>query len=722
MNVNKFTLSFAGNQEKQYQDYFFRESLPIFRISFILLTVLYSLFAFTDLMVVPEYQSFFFFIRFGIVVPVLCLVFLLSYTGFFKNVWQLLLFFSFIVGGAGIVVMILLVPDNMAYYAGLMLVFMAGYFFIRLRFFLATLAGWLLWLLFNLGLFLLSDAAYSLIITHNFFYIAANFIGMVAAYHIELNHRRNFQLLGQLDQKKEELEQINEYLEDEINQRTTDLVKSEKKFRNLVEEVNDVIFLLNSDGLIEYMSPVIEQLTGFKSAYYIQKPYSALAHPGQDKQLISTFDAVENGENFSHEFKIFARFRNECWVRSSLNPIIEDQRKKGFRGIIQDITRQKNDEVQLRTALHRAEAGDRLKTAFLNNISHEIRTPLNGILGFGQLITHASLTHQERIEYLQILQKSSDRLIDTINNYMDMSMIASDTLQVNIQQVSIPQFLVEMHSVACDLADNKALEVLLDIPETKSRISVLSDPELLNKAMRHLILNAVKFTRQGKISIGYRYNAKTIELFVKDTGVGISPDALERIFVAFAQEEDTSSREYEGSGLGLSIAAGIIAKLGGKIHVETQKGKGSAFYLSLAYTDKPETTAENLIGPQPLPSSTNFQVLVAGHEEPNFLYIEKVLRKVSVDVLRAANGMEAVEICKKNPWIGLVIMDVNLPVMNGIEATRLIKEYKQQLPVIIILSYAGSHELKLAEEAGCDMHLSKPLVRDELLKTVVGFL
>ncbi len=229
MNLNPITLSFRDGREGGFLRNYFYDSLTQFRVSFILVAVLYGAFNMLDSLMVPEFKHVFYIIRFGVVIPFLSIVLLFSFFGFFMRVWQILLFFSFVIGGSGISLMLILVPDNYAYYGGMMLIFSAGYFFIKLRFFLATLAGWLTLVIYNIGAIFFSSAPLEFIVNNNFFYVSANIIGMFAAYNIEYFARRDFFLNNQLDQRKAEVEEANINLEHKVEERTRELKHAKER-------------------------------------------------------------------------------------------------------------------------------------------------------------------------------------------------------------------------------------------------------------------------------------------------------------------------------------------------------------------------------------------------------------------------------------------------------------------------------------------------------------
>jgi len=303
---------------------------------------------------------------------------------------------------------------------------------------------------------------------------------------------------------------------------------------------------------------------------------------------------------------------------------------------------------------------------------------------------------------------------------MDISLIASRTLQLNESRFDLNDVLYELEARTTLKASRKNLEVQLNIPALDNGIVLNTDKELFRKALDHLLDNAVKFTNQGKISFGYKNADGQLEFFVSDTGIGIEEQAMQRIFDAFGQQETGITRNYDGSGLGLSIAKGIIHRFGGRIWVESEKRKGSTFYFNIP-CEQSETDATEDTGtvdkPKAIPESP--VVLVAEDEESNFLYMEVVLQKSGFLVLHAENGAEAVEICRQHPEINLVLMDIKMHVMDGLEATRLIKEFRKNLPVIAITAYALSGDEHRILDAGCDDYMAKP-VRREMLTNMIN--
>lgn len=241
--------------------------------------------------------------------------------------------------------------------------------------------------------------------------------------------------------------------------------------------------------------------------------------------------------------------------------------------------------IELSLAKEKAEASDRLKSSFINNISHEIRTPLNGILGFGQILTDGNLSEEEKDTYLQMLNESSARLINTVTNFMDISLLTSGNQKIYKKKTTINTLVLNVISKFNDQCKNKNISLTLQTPATEEEINIITDGDLLSKILYQLIDNAVKFTLEGTITVGYETTDNNLKFFVKDTGIGISDEKKDQIFETFIQEDIATTRKYEGSGLGLSIVKGFLALLEGKIWLESEKGKGSVFSFSMPYME-----------------------------------------------------------------------------------------------------------------------------------------
>jgi signal transduction histidine kinase len=376
--------------------------------------------------------------------------------------------------------------------------------------------------------------------------------------------------------------------------------------------------------------------------------------------------------------------------------------------------------IELQAAKEKAEASDRLKSSFINNISHEIRTPLNGILGFGQILAEENLEDSEKEMYLQMLNSSSARLIDTITNFLDIAMLTSGNQKVYKKEFNPSEVLHSVVNKYIEPCNEKSLELIVQEPADKNELKIYTDIELFNKIIHQLVDNAVKFTLKGSVQITYELINDEFKFFVKDTGIGISDENKMFIFENFIQEDSKTTRGYEGSGLGLPIASRLIQLLDGKIWVESEKGIGSTFYFTIPVVEKARIDdLHHFINKHSTASKQT--ILIAEDDDINFFYFKALLASQLIEIIHAKNGLEAVKLCQNHPEIELVLMDLKMPEMDGFEATRQIKAIRKNLPVIAITAYCESEDKRMALQAGCNEFITKPVKKEYFIKKLEEF-
>lgn len=423
---------------------------------------------------------------------------------------------------------------------------------------------------------------------------------------------------------------------------------------------------------------------------------------GASDFLTKPFDLLEVGlriKNLLHTSYLQQQLQNH-------NQILDEKVKQRTREL-----QQKNQELTL--AKEKAEAGDRLKTSFINNISHEIRTPLNGIMGFAQILTDPTLSEEEKRDYLNILNESSERLINTVMNFMEISMISSGNQEVNNKDFTLSKFIYTVADHFRIRCEDKKLALIPEIPAGAEEIRLFTDKELLFKIFRNLMDNAIRFTTRGSVTLGFEVTEEEVVFFVRDTGKGISDEHKQSIFKSFMQEDNSYTRDYEGCGLGLSIATGLIELLGGKIWLDSEKGTGSTFYFSLPNS---QVIIQPLVVRQEQNKKAVKTILVAEDDEINFIYTNVLIKGSTTKVLHAWNGEEAVRMSKENPDIFAVLLDLKMPVMDGFEAARQIREFRRELPILAVTAFSGGDERQRAKEAGCDEFITKPIQKEILME------
>ena len=372
--------------------------------------------------------------------------------------------------------------------------------------------------------------------------------------------------------------------------------------------------------------------------------------------------------------------------------------------------------IRLRKAEHDAKESDRLKTAFLQNISHEIRTPMNGIIGFTSLLNSDELPEEQKKEYIRIITKSSHKLLSIVDDVLNISLIETGNIKASDDMVNINEIMDELHQTFFSTFSNKIL-FSAEKGLTGNSAFILTDPVKLRQVLYNLINNAGKFTDEGFIRFGYSLKENGLEFFVKDSGIGIDPVQHKKIFERFSRAEKENGRLYDGVGLGLAICKGNVDLLGGRIWVESEPGKGSAFFFTIPYRQLTPNTevAERYETPE---INKKITILVAEDDDTNFLYIKQILNNAGFIIQRASNGKEAVEIFQKKEKINLILMDLKMPVLNGYEASKKIREIDPEVPIIAQTAFAFDESRDNANKAGFTDYISKPFKKEQLLKLI----
>ena len=388
---------------------------------------------------------------------------------------------------------------------------------------------------------------------------------------------------------------------------------------------------------------------------------------------------------------------------------------------IRDISELIHTEKELFAAKEKAEESDRLKTAFLNNISHEIRTPFNGILGFLSMIQDEDLSKSEKDEYINFINQSADRLMNTINDLVEISQIQAGQIILTAQETNIKKLSDELFDKFKKDIEKQGLEFIIHNKLPKNVLVVNTDSLKLKNILSNLIGNAIKFTKQGSIELDINMNGDFLELSVKGTGIGIAKSKQPLIFERFNQVESSVTRQFEGLGLGLSITKSYVEVLGGSIWLESEEGKGTTFYFTIPYSFHANELHEEIIINTLIQKNVllnKYKVLIVEDDEPSALLLNVIVRKHFENVLHAYSGAEAVDICRSNPDIDLILMDIRMPEMNGYDATRLIRDFNKEVIIIAQTAFALSDDRDKALEAGCNDYITKPLTKSVLIELI----
>jgi PAS domain S-box-containing protein len=524
---------------------------------------------------------------------------------------------------------------------------------------------------------------------------------------------------------KDNLKRLGEAIKSAIRKKEIIRSKNEAeeklKILSLAVEQNPACIVITSvNGTIEYVNPKFTQITGYTAEEAIGKNPRILNSGFHTSEFYQNmWVTIMSGKEWIGELQNKKKNGELYWENALISPLLNEAGQiMHLVAIKEDITEKRRMIEDMIIAKEKAEAGDKLKTAFINNISHEIRTPLSGIVGFSEMILSPDISIENKTAFNEIIKKSSGRLMNTISNYLDISLLVSGNMEVRKSAFFLNNLLQEISdkfSAPCEAAN---IKLKIQKPELHADLQINSDTELLMKVFSHLIDNALKFTQQGEITFGYIKKDKALEFFVNDTGVGIEPEKTKQIFDYFMQADVSHTRRYEGSGLGLSISGEMVKLLGGHIHVKSAVDKGSSFYFSLPLDIIISGLEKDDSKIKQAEWKSKPVILVAEDDDFNYKYLEIVLKRENYFVLHAANGSEAVDICHSNPEVNLILMDMKMPVMGGLEATRRIKAVFPDLPIIALTAFVSARDESEALDAGCIEFLTKPVNKPRLLASL----
>lgn len=415
--------------------------------------------------------------------------------------------------------------------------------------------------------------------------------------------------------------------------------------------------------------------------------------------------------------KIAERLSLDLLIKNQEYERVNKSLNKNYKRLITSKGKLKDTNVELEKAKIKAEESDKLKSAFLANMSHEIRTPMNGIMGFAELLKSGNLSPEENKNYIRIIEKSGTRLLSIINDIVDISKIEAGQMKVSYSTTNIDKQMQYIHTFFEHEAQDKGIQLILKKSSHDQETIISSDREKLYAILINLVKNAIKYTVKGTIEFGYEKKGKQIEFFVKDTGIGISKDRQNAVFERFIQADFNDKMARQGAGLGLAIAKAYVELLGGKIWVESELGKGSEFYFSIPDTIQFEEDSlgqKTISIPKEPCEIKNLKILVTEDDNISRMLILKVLEGFGNEILIAQTGLEAVEICQKNPDLDLILMDIQMPQMNGYEATKEIRKFNSTVIILAQTAYALEGDKAKTIAVGCNGYISKPIKKEEL--------
>ncbi len=534
-------------------------------------------------------------------------------------------------------------------------------------------------------------------------------------------------------ERTSELEQINMELKDEIGRRTTaeiEMKLSEEKFREIFNHANDAIILWEADeegfpSRCLEVNEVFLMMTGYKEdEVMMMKPDSLRGF--EDEELKKARLSATSGSD-KRRFEVILKTKSGQEIPTEVNArnfYLRD--REVVLAVHRDISERKQFEARILREKERAEESDRLKSVFLANMSHEIRTPMNAIVGFSELLYQDDLTDEDRHAYLDILQAKSQDLLTLINDILYLSKIEADQVTIHSEITDLDEYL-RMSEITwrqmVAKTKNPNLSISFQFSNTTGRL-VNMDEVRVSQVMNNLISNAIKFTEEGEISITCSVGKEEILFVVKDTGIGIPEHKKALVFERFRQADEGQSRRFGGSGLGLAISKQLTELMGGKISLESEEGRGSEFKftipLEISGHKKEGIIAKHHLKPGNIPGDA--EILIVEDEVTNFQFLEAALKIHNLKLHHASTAEEAIELFMENPGIGLVLMDLHLPGMSGIEAAEAIKKISSNVPVIAQTAVSPEEVKMMENNQLLDDYIYKPINTELLFSKMSRFL
>jgi PAS domain S-box-containing protein len=509
----------------------------------------------------------------------------------------------------------------------------------------------------------------------------------------------------------------------ELNHTNKALAEKEETLRTLINATPDIICLKDGSGRwIEANETILQVFELSHADFFMQtdlelsvkKPFFQNVFINHHQSAAVTWQKGCITRQDDHITTTDSK--NKTYDVINVPLFNEDGSRKGLIMLGRDITDRKIAEENLGKALHKAEESDRLKTAFLSNMSHEIRTPLNAIIGFSDLLDDEELTREEKQTYIRLVYDNGNALLGLIDDIIDLARIESGEMKLNQQQTNISELFVDVYQTYKGLKNrrNKAhIDLFFNIPE--SDVVCTTDARKLRQILINLVDNALKFTEEGSITMGFSIEKEeegqaNLQLFVNDTGIGIPVESKSQIFKRFIKLNEGSKKLYPGTGLGLSIVQQFTQLMGGSVRIDSEENKGTAFIINLPVS---ETKASSQNAKSPKSSSTynfsNKTILVVEDISSNLDLLMAILVPTGAKLITAGNGIDAINHCMINTAIDLVLMDIQLPDLDGLEASRQIKANRPELPLLAQTAFVLSEERQACLDAGCDAYLAKPL-------------
>jgi PAS domain S-box-containing protein len=539
---------------------------------------------------------------------------------------------------------------------------------------------------------------------------------------------------SELAKKNQKIEEINKVLEDSnrhlANQKeliAKELSESETFYKILIQSADDGISFYDKDWNLKFANPAFYSLIGVDSLKYNATSFDSIIHPDDLDYNKKRIEALQKKGDFEGELRL--KHLDGHYINlSTRSVIIKDDNGQiiGYLTISRDITALRKYHEDLIQAKVEAETSNKLKASFLANISHEIRTPLNSVVGFANLLLSDDLSKASKEEYIEHINHNSEKLLQIIGDIIDLSRLESSQIEITYEEASLREIINEVIEEGRQSIKRNEKPIILTMKNhfEDNGDLIFTDKVWLKRVLNHLMDNAVKFTLEGSVELSYSRDGDTVLFNIKDTGIGINKENLGTIFEEFRQEITGHHRPFEGLGVGLTLAKEVIQRMGGKIFVKSEKGMGSEFSFTIPYRPAGSSRLKTRSTEQPgaFTDWSSRKCLLVDDNKDVLIYLNRILIDTGVTVIMARSGVEAINIIKDDPAIDVVLLDMQMPEMNGIEATREIRKIRKNLPIIAQTAFVFEDDKDIILEAGCDACLIKPIRKEHLLAVMSGFI
>ncbi len=507
-----------------------------------------------------------------------------------------------------------------------------------------------------------------------------------------------------------------------------DIRSSQERQLRIFESMPDSMIVVDPKGRItDFNSAFHEAFQVNKDQVYGEKIFS-IFHPDHWKRAISDFkETWEKGYLKNLEYKAMRPDKSFFNAEVSSGAIYtSDGKPESMVFILKNISMRKEAERRLIEAKLKAEESDKLKTAFLSNMSHEIRTPMNAIVGFADLVSDEEISAAERKDFISQINQGADDLMRLIDDIIDVAKIEAGQVSIHISECFVRELYKELHLMYLQhiksTGKNK-VTIRVQWDWSANDLAIYTDPFRLKQILINLLSNAVKFTEEGEIVLGLENHRNGVYFYVKDSGIGIREEKQKVIFERFTQGHETRTKLYGGTGLGLAISKNLTEILGGEIGVKSISGEGATFWFTLPRNEVPLKYEAKLKAPRSSERSwEGKKVLIAEDDHSNYYYLYEALRDTGIEILWSKDGEETLELFREHRDLDLVLMDINMPLLNGYECTEIIKKERPEVRVVAQTAYAMAGEREISQKAGCDDYLSKPIKVYELMESLTKYL